>query len=91
MTNAVEMMVFISYICSSEIKEAFLFCHSVPTRSTTEELFKNLNQYMTDKNIEWNRCVKIYMDGAKIMTERSSGLLGQMNAAALGDTRQMQY
>lgn len=48
--NEAQMMVFIRYIYSSQIKET-LFCHSVPTRTTAEELFKILDQYMTDKNI----------------------------------------
>ena len=47
-------------------------CTFVPTNTTTAELFKSLNDYISGK-LNWSFCVGICVDEAAAMTGRLSG------------------
>lgn len=45
-------MCFVRYDLGNTTHEEFLFCKSLPTRTTAEELFKLINRYIVENGIE---------------------------------------
>jgi hypothetical protein len=41
--------------------EELLFCHQLETYTTSEAIFKHLDNYVS-KHLDWNRSVAIYTD-----------------------------
>ena len=52
-----------------------------PTKTTAEELFKSLNDYISG-NLNWSFCAGICMDGAAAMTGRLSGFTSRVKGVA---------
>ena len=55
---------------------------SLPTNTTDAELFKSLNDYISEK-LNWSFGVGICMDGAAAMSRRLSGLTARVKELAL--------
>lgn len=62
--------------------EELLFCKSLPTRTTAEELFNLINRYIIENGIEWNKCVGLSSDGARAMSGIRTGLFPRVKAVA---------
>ena len=63
-----QLMVYVRYIEELSVQDEFLFCHPLPTRTTAEEIFKALNEFMQESHIDWSRCCRICTDGVRAMT-----------------------
>ncbi|CAI6356607.1 unnamed protein product [Macrosiphum euphorbiae] len=46
------LMCFVTYDLGNTTHEEFLFCISLPTRTTAEELFNLINRYIVENGIE---------------------------------------
>ncbi|CAM4331542.1 unnamed protein product [Lepidochelys olivacea] len=66
-SNAAELLVYIHFATATELKEEFLFCRSLPTQVTCEELFKLLNNFLQDTSFDWGHCFGICSDGGESM------------------------
>jgi len=55
--------------------EDFLFCQSLPGRTTDEELFHVLDTFFVESGLDWTQCVGVCTDGTAAMTGRKSGLI----------------
>ena len=66
--NCAQLMVYVRYIEELSVQDEFLFCHPLPTRTTAEEIFKALNEFMQESHIDWSRCCGICTDGVRAMT-----------------------
>ena len=66
------MLVFVQYIFQEGVHEYMLCALLLPTNTTTAELFKSLNDYISGK-LNWSFCVGICTDGEAAMTGRLSG------------------
>jgi hypothetical protein len=80
--NCAQLMVYVRYIEELSVQDEFLFCHPLPTRTTAEEIFKALNEFMQESRIDWSRCSGICTDGARAMTGRHSGLVKKVQVVA---------
>jgi len=74
-------MCFVRYDLGNTSHEELLFCKSLPTR-TAEELFNLINRYIIENSIEWNKCVGLSSDGARVMSGIRTGLFPRVKAVA---------
>nr|XP_022910374.1 zinc finger BED domain-containing protein 5-like [Onthophagus taurus] len=47
-TNYAQLMVYVRYLFNTEIKEDYLFCTTLSTHTTADEIFKNLNEFFEE-------------------------------------------
>ena len=76
------VLVYVRYIHEGTIKDDMLFCKSLETRATGEDIFKMLDTFVTSHRLMWTQCVGICTDGAKAMTGRHSGVVTRVQAVA---------
>ncbi|XP_064420082.1 zinc finger BED domain-containing protein 5-like [Latimeria chalumnae] len=76
------LLVYVRYIYEGAIQEDILFCQSLPTRTTAEEIFRLLDSFINQHDIVWSKCIGICTDGAKSMTGRHSGVVTRIRAVA---------
>ena len=66
--NEANLLSYVRYIYAGEVHDDFLFCRSLPTNTTGEAIFDSLNNFITQNDLDWTRCVGICTDGATAMT-----------------------
>ena len=79
--NKATMLAFVRYIFQEGVHEDMLCALLFPTKTTAEELFKSLNDYISG-NLNWSFCAGICMDGAAAMTGRLSGFTSWVKGVA---------
>lgn len=68
-SNYAQLMVYMRYVYQTFIKEEdFLFCEPLSTRTTADEIFKKLNNFLVENGLNWKKCVGFCSDGARAMT-----------------------
>lgn len=75
-------MVYMRYICQTTIKEDFLFCETLLSRTTADEIFKKLDNFIEENELHWQRCVDFCFDGARAMTEKYKGVVTKVKSVA---------
>ena len=81
-TNMAHLLTYIRFIDGETVKEEFLFCEPLPARTTSNEIFSKLDQFMKTNNIEWKKCVGVCSDGARSMTGKHSGVVAKIKEVA---------
>jgi hypothetical protein len=56
-SNNGQLICYVRYEINNDIHEDMLFSKILPTRSTGEQIFKALNEYMQEHEIDWKKCV----------------------------------
>nr|XP_006005906.1 PREDICTED: zinc finger BED domain-containing protein 5-like [Latimeria chalumnae] len=82
MAGLAHLLVYVRYIYEGAIQEDILFCQSLPTRTTAEEIFRLLDSFINQHDIVWSKCIGICTDGVKSMTGRHSGVVTRIRAVA---------
>ncbi len=55
-SNAALLLVFVQYCMESNLSEDLLFCKELPTRTTADNVIHCLDEYFTEKGIDWKYC-----------------------------------
>ncbi|XP_036341554.1 transcription factor 20-like [Rhagoletis pomonella] len=81
--NLAILMVYVRFQYKDDLKEEYFFSSSLPTNTTSSEVFKALREYIVDKcELDFKFCVGVCSDGAAAMTGRRSGVVTQIKALA---------
>lgn len=81
-SSCAQLLCFIRYIHGGSFQEEFLFCKSLPQRTTAADIFSVLDCYIRDHGISWEKCRGVCTDGAAAMTGKKSGLVTRVQAVA---------
>lgn len=73
---------FVRFEFDGKIDEELLFCKSLPTTTTGEEIFKCLDSFIKENCIDWSKCVGLTTDGARAMSGVYKGLIAKVRAVA---------
>ncbi|XP_025423467.1 zinc finger BED domain-containing protein 5-like [Sipha flava] len=77
-SNYAQLMVYVRYVFQTVIKEDFLFCEALSTRTTADEIFKKLNHFFVENGLNWKKCVGFCSDGARAMTGKHGGVASKI-------------
>ena len=66
------------------IEEKFLFCESLSGRTTADEIFKKVNDFVVSNGLNWENCVGICSDGAAAITGKHGGVVTRIKQVAPG-------
>jgi hypothetical protein len=81
--NLAILMVYVRYQYKDDLKEEYFFSTSLPTNTTSSEIFKAVHDYIVGKcQIEFKYCVGVCTDGAAAMTGRRSGVVTKIKELA---------
>ena len=79
--NMAILMVYVRFEHDGDLKEEYFFSASLPTNTTSSEVFKALSDYIVGKcGLDFKFCVGVCTDGAAAMTGRHSGVVTQIKA-----------
>ena len=79
-----QLLVFIRFPDADSyiIVDEYLCCLDLEVKTTAEQVFNKLNEFMTEKQIPWDKCCSLTTDGAAVMTGRFSGVGARVKAVA---------
>lgn len=80
------LLVFVRYPYQNAIEEELLMCHELETYTTGDEIFKAIDNYFHEHNLDWSKCVNICTDGAAAMVGKTKGAVSRMKQKATNAT-----
>ncbi|XP_034615313.1 zinc finger BED domain-containing protein 5-like [Trachemys scripta elegans] len=80
--NLANLLLFVRYELNNEVHNDILFCQSMPTHTTGEAIFKVIDDFIKNSDLDWSRCVGISMDGARAMIGSKKGVVARIQAVA---------
>ena len=72
------LIVFVRYQYLESFQEDLFLCKSLPTTTTSAEIFKLIDEFFTVNGIPWDNCVDVCTDGTKAMTGTTSGVISKI-------------
>ena len=81
-SNCAILLCFVRYKGKPDFKEELLCYIDLPGRTTGSEIFRLLNTYFSEKDINWANCVGVCTDGAASMTGYRSGVVAKIKEVA---------
>lgn len=76
------LLSFVRFEHNGNIEEEMLFCHCLPSTTTAEEIYKSLDNFITEYQLDWSKCVGLTTDGAKAMSGVHTGLIAKVRSVA---------
>ena len=67
---------------SYNIVDEYLCCLDLEVNTSAEEVFSKLNEFMTEKQIPWEKCFSLATGGAAVITGSFSGVGARIKAVA---------
>ena len=77
-SNCAILLCFVRYKGKTDFKKELLCYIDLPGRTTGSEIFRLLNTYFSEKDINWANCVGVCTDGAASMTGYRSGVVAKI-------------
>ena len=81
-SNYANLLCFVRYKGKTDFQEELLCYINLPGRTTGSEIFRLLNTYFSEKDINWANCVGVCSDGAASMTGYRSGVVPKIKEVA---------
>ena len=81
-SNCAILLCFVRYKGKTDFKKERLFYIDLPGRTTGSEIFRLLNMYFSEKDINWANCVRVCTDGAASITGYRSGVVAKIKEVA---------
>ncbi len=79
--NLAILMVYVRFEHEGDLKEEFFFSASLPTKTTSSEVFRSVEDYIVKKcGLDFKFCVGVCSDGAAAMTGRHAGVVTKIKA-----------
>ncbi|KAH1187637.1 hypothetical protein KIL84_020386 [Mauremys mutica] len=79
--NLANLLLFVRYELNNEVYDEILFCQPMPTHTTEEAIFKVINDFIKNNDLNWSR-VGISTDGARAMIGSKKGAVACIQAVA---------
>ena len=76
------LLVFMRYPFDKGIEDDLLLCKSLELRSTGNDMFNLIDNFMKAHDISWEKCILVYSDGAKSMTGKINGAVTKIKNVA---------
>uniref|UniRef100_A0A8C4T186 HAT C-terminal dimerisation domain-containing protein n=1 Tax=Erpetoichthys calabaricus TaxID=27687 RepID=A0A8C4T186_ERPCA len=73
--NLAQLLAFVRYCWEGEIIEDLFLCYPMPCRTSGEEVFKVLHNFLSQSGLSRDRCIGICTDGAASITGKHSGVV----------------
>ena len=67
---------------SYNIVDEYLCCLDLEGNTSTQQVFSKLNEFMTEKQIPWEKSCSLTTNGTAVMTGRFSGVGARVKAVA---------
>ncbi|XP_023233596.1 zinc finger BED domain-containing protein 5-like [Centruroides sculpturatus] len=68
------LICYVHFLDDDNIIEDLLFCKSVIGRAKAQDLFEMLDKFITENDLNWEKCISICTDGARSMSGCYGGL-----------------
>ena len=81
-SNCAILLCFVRYKGKTDFKEELLCYIDLPGRTTGSEIYRLLNTYFSEKDINWENCVGVCTDGAASMTGYRSDVVAKIKEVA---------
>lgn len=75
------LLVYILYVWQGEFVEDLLCCLTLPSSTSGEDIFEELNAFMTKCGLEWTNCKGITSDRVANITGKNSGVVRRIKDA----------
>lgn len=72
-SSCAQLLVFVKYIHSDDIKEEFLFCSALETTTKGEDIMEKINTFFETGGLQWKNVCGVCTDGAPAMLGSKSG------------------
>ncbi len=76
------LLVFVRHCMDSNLCEDLLFCKELPSRTTADNVMHCLDEYFTEKGLDWKYCTGICTDGTADMTGKHCTVVKQIQERA---------
>jgi zinc finger BED domain-containing protein 5/7/8/9 len=71
--NLAQLLVYVRYIKNGDFKDEFLFCKTLETTTTSQDVFGKIASFFSEQKLEWKNACGICTDGAPAMLGCRSG------------------
>ena len=68
-----QLLAFVRYIRKEDVKEEFLYCNSLETTATIQDVINWISKFYKTQGLQWEKLCGVCMDGALAMLGCKSG------------------
>jgi len=80
--DKVNLLCFVRFNFNGSVEEEMLFCHTLNTTTTGQDIFDSLDRFIRENGINWSKCVGLTTDGARAMSGKYKGLVSKVKEVA---------
>ena len=88
-SNCAQLIAYVRYIGDENIIDEFLFRKSLETMTRGEDIFRVLQNFFTEHNLDWSKLVSICICGVPSMIGRKSGFTARVSLDSLHGKRSL--